>query len=114
MLPVLEGTAGAVVMGIVLLDVFLTVLYARIGTGLLAERAAHLAWRVLRRVAEAAGPQRGIVLSFCGPTILVLYVLLWAGGLTLGAGLIICPSSDDLGHSAVFRSGGSGSSGVRG
>ncbi|MFK5596165.1 hypothetical protein ACFZ8E_04050 [Methylobacterium sp. HMF5984] len=25
-----------------------------------------------------------------------------------------CPSSDDLGHSAVFRSGGSGSSGVRG
>ena len=91
MLPVLEGTAGAVVMGIVLLDVFLTVLYARIGTGLLAERVAHLAWRVLRRAAEAAGPQRGIVLSFCGPTILVLYVLLWAGGLTLGAGLIIHP-----------------------
>ncbi|TXM70269.1 hypothetical protein FV218_16305 [Methylobacterium sp. WL69] len=25
-----------------------------------------------------------------------------------------CPSSDDLGHSAVFRSGGSGPSGVRG
>ncbi|TXN34204.1 MOSC domain-containing protein [Methylobacterium sp. WL30] len=26
----------------------------------------------------------------------------------------VCPSSDDLGHSAVFRSGGSGPSGVRG
>ncbi|TXN67814.1 hypothetical protein FV230_13830 [Methylobacterium sp. WL6] len=25
-----------------------------------------------------------------------------------------CPSSDDLGYSAVFRSGGSGPSGVRG
>ncbi|MFK5595965.1 type II toxin-antitoxin system RelE/ParE family toxin [Methylobacterium sp. HMF5984] len=31
-----------------------------------------------------------------------------------GAFRVICPSSDDLGHSAVFRSGGSGSSGVRG
>ena len=28
--------------------------------------------------------------------------------------VLICPSSDDLGHSAVFRSGGSGPSGVRG
>ncbi|TXM74541.1 alpha/beta fold hydrolase [Methylobacterium sp. WL69] len=27
---------------------------------------------------------------------------------------LMCPSSDDLGHSAVFRSGGSGPSGVRG
>ncbi|MET3694832.1 hypothetical protein ABID43_004395 [Methylobacterium goesingense] len=39
--------------------------------------------------------------------------------LTIGARVITgqrawCPSSDDLGHSAVFRSGGSGPSGVRG
>jgi hypothetical protein len=32
-----------------------------------------------------------VVLSFCGPVILLLYVLLWAVGLTLGAGLIIHP-----------------------
>src|SRR3954454_18284722 len=91
MLSVLERASGALVMGIVLLDVFLTVLYARIGTGLFAERAAHLAWIAFRRTAEAAGTRRGIVLSFCGPAILLLYVLLWAGGLTLGAGLIIHP-----------------------
>ncbi|MDN3626407.1 two pore domain potassium channel family protein [Methylobacterium isbiliense] len=78
-------------MGIVLVDVFLTILYARIGTGLIAERAAHLAWIAFRRTAEAAGRRRAIVLSFCGPAILLLYVLLWAGGLTLGAGLIIHP-----------------------
>ncbi|TGD97661.1 two pore domain potassium channel family protein [Methylobacterium nonmethylotrophicum] len=91
MVSFLERASGVLVMGIVLLDVFLTVLYARIGTGLIADRAAHLAWIAFRVAAEAAGPRRGTVLSFCGPTILVLYVLLWAGGLTLGAGLIIHP-----------------------
>lgn len=91
MLSTLERASGALVMGIVLSDVFLTVLYARIGTGLLAERAAHLTWIAFRRAAEAAGSRRGTVLSFCGPVILLLYVLLWAGGLTLGAALIIHP-----------------------
>ncbi|MGY2049363.1 two pore domain potassium channel family protein [Methylobacterium sp. JK268] len=91
MVSVLERASGALVMGLALLDVFLTVLYARIGTGLIAERAAHLAWIAFRRAAEAAGARRGTVLSFCGPVILVLYVLLWAGGLTLGAGLILHP-----------------------
>lgn len=78
-------------MGAVLLDVFLTVLYARIGTGLIAERAAHVIWITFRRVAAMAGARRGAVLSFCGPIILLLYVLFWAIGLTLGAGLIIHP-----------------------
>lgn len=91
MVSVLERASGVLVMGVVLLDVFLTVLYARIGTGLIAERAAHLTWMAFRRVAEAAGTRRGMVLSFCGPVILLLYVLLWAVGLTLGAGLIIHP-----------------------
>lgn len=91
MLPVVEGASGVVVMGIVLLDVFLTVLYARIGTGLIAERAAHFTWTVMRRAADAAGSRSGTVLSFCGPVILLLYVLIWAVGLTLGAGLVIHP-----------------------
>ncbi|MFC6791855.1 two pore domain potassium channel family protein [Methylobacterium komagatae] len=92
MVSVLERASGVLVMGVVLLDVFLTVLYARIGTGLIADRAAHLTWRVFRRAADAAGTHRGAVLSFCGPVILLLYVLLWAVGLTLGAGLIIHPA----------------------
>jgi hypothetical protein len=32
------------------------------------------------------------VLSFCGPVILIVYVLFWSLGLTLGAGLIIHPA----------------------
>lgn len=92
MMSLLERASGVLVMGIVLLDVFLTVLYARIGTGLVAERVGHLAWIAFRRAAEATDARRGTVMSFCGPVILLLYVLFWAFGLTLGAGLIIHPA----------------------
>ena len=92
MLPVLEQAAGALVMGLVLTDIFLTGLYARSGTGLIADRGAHLTWASFRSAAEAFGRKRGAVLSFCGPVILIVYVLLWALGLTLGAGLIIHPA----------------------
>ena len=92
MLPVLERASGALVMGLVLADIFLTVLYARIGTGLIADRVAHLTWAIFRRAADTFGQKRGAVLSFCGPVILIVYILLWALGLTLGAGLIIHPA----------------------
>ena len=92
MLPVLEQALGALVMGLVLADIFLTVLYARIGTGLIADRVAHLTWAIFRRTADRFGQRRDAVLSFCGPVILIVYVLLWALGLTLGAGLIIHPA----------------------
>ncbi|MFC5556733.1 two pore domain potassium channel family protein [Methylobacterium iners] len=92
MLPVLERASGALIMVLVLADVFLTVLYARIGTGLFADRAAHLVWAIFRRAADASGRKRGAVLSFCGPVILIVYVLFWSLGLTLGAGLIIHPA----------------------
>lgn len=92
MLSVLEQALGALVMGLVLADIFLTVLYARIGTGLIADRVAHLTWAIFRRAAGRFGQRRDAVLSFCGPVILIAYVLLWALGLTLGAGLIIHPA----------------------
>ena len=41
-LPVLEQASGVLVMGVVLADIFLTVLCVRIGTGLIADRVAHL------------------------------------------------------------------------
>ena len=102
MLPVLEQVSGALVMGLVLADVFLTVLYARIGTGLFADRVAHLVWAIFRRAGDLFAGRRGAVLSACGPVILIVYVLFWSMGLTLGAGLIIHPA---LG-TAVRASGG--------
>jgi hypothetical protein len=44
----LEPLAGGIVLAITLLDVFLTVLYARASTGLLAPRLARGVWRIFR------------------------------------------------------------------
>ena len=97
-----EQALGACLVLVVLLDVFLTVLYARIGTGIISDRLARLTWRLLLGLAKLSGPRNSAtVLSFCGPVILVLLVLAWALGLTVGAALVMHP---DLGTS--IRAGG--------
>lgn len=89
MLDWLELLAGGVVLAITLLDVFLTVLYARAGTGLLAPWLARGVWRVFRGL--SGGRQAGI-LSYCGPVQLVALVLMWGVLLALGSGLMIHPA----------------------
>ena len=99
---VLEQALGAFLMLSVLLDVFLTVLYARVGTGILSHKLARLTWRLFRLV--PAGRYRPMVLSFCGPAILVLLVLTWSVLLAFGAGLIIHPDwAREFGQAAVRR-----------
>lgn len=85
----LEQLFGAVLMLVVLLDVFLTVLYARVGTGILSPKLARVTWRLFRLL--PAGRYRPMVLSLCGPAVLVLLVLTWSVLLAFGAGLIIHP-----------------------
>lgn len=96
----LEPVIGAFLMLTVLLDVALTVLYARAGAGIISDKLARLTWRLFRVVA-ARSPQP-IVLSFCGPAILVLLVLTWSVLLAFGAGLIIHP---ELGTGVRTNSG---------
>ena len=68
-MPWIEPIAGVLLMALVLADVFLTVLYARAGTGIISDRLARLVWLALRR---ASSPGNGShLLSFCGPLILV-------------------------------------------
>jgi hypothetical protein len=95
----LEPLAGGIVLAIALLDVFLTVLYARAGTGLLARRLARAVWRVFRGL---SGGRNGRILSYCGPVQLVMLVLMWSLLLTLGAGLVMHPA---LGTSVTSSSG---------
>lgn len=85
----LEQLFGAALMLTVLLDVFLTVLYARVETGILSPKLARLTWRLFRLL--PAGRHQPVVLSFCGPVILVLLVLTWSVLLAIGAGMIIHP-----------------------
>src|SRR5436190_10939487 len=90
-MTIVEQIAGAAVTVVVLLDIFLTVLYARAGTSLLSSVVARTIWHACRRGSQPFGATRGKVLSFCGPVILVALIFVWAAGLALGAGLIMHP-----------------------
>jgi hypothetical protein len=87
-----EPVAGASLMALVLADVFLTVLYARAGTGIISARMARLVWLALRWVESDRG--KGRLLSFCGPLIVVALLFIWSILLALGA----APSARDQHH----------------
>lgn len=92
MLQRLEQIAGAALILLALVDVFLTVLYARLGTAVLSTRLSRLEWRTFRAAAWRLGKHRGKLLSFCAPTIVVSLVLMWALLLALGTSMIIHPA----------------------
>ncbi len=82
---------GAVVTVATLLDIFLTILYARAGTALFSPFVSRGIWFLFRLGSRPFGCNRGRVLSFCGPVILVALIFVWAGGLALGSALIMHP-----------------------
>lgn len=86
-----EQIGGAALMLLFLADIFLTVLYARAGTGLLAPRWNRLVWALLKGLSGLFGRRRAAILSFGGPLIVILLILLWALGLTIGAALVVQP-----------------------
>lgn len=88
----LEQALGAIFMLLILLDVFLTVLYARMETGLILRPLSRGIWRLFRRVFRGFGHGRRSALSFGGPTILLCLLGIWAIGLALGAALILHPA----------------------
>ena len=87
----LEQAIGAALVLLFLADVFLTVLYARAGTGLLAPYVNRAIWASLQRAAKLFGSRRGALLSLAGPLIVVSLIGFWSLGLTVGAALIIRP-----------------------
>src|SRR5437763_15797060 len=87
----LEQTCGFLVLAVVLLDVFLDVLYARLGTGILAPRISRLIWRLFLWGTRPLGKHRRVAMSFCGPVILGVLAAPWALGLTLGTALVTPP-----------------------
>jgi hypothetical protein len=88
----LEQALGGLLFLLILVDIFLIVLYARIGSGIISNRLAHLIWRLFRLLSKPFGRRRGIILSFCGPIILIFLVIFWALTLTCAAALIIHPN----------------------
>src|SRR3954463_8209373 len=87
----LEQIGGAVLMLLFLADIFLTVLYARAGTGIFAPRFNRSVWVFLRSLSATLGRRRGAALSIAGPLIVISMLAFWALGLTVGAALMIQP-----------------------
>lgn len=87
----LEQAVGAALMLLFLADIFLTVLYARAGTGLFAPYWNRAMWEAIRAAAKPLGRHRGAALSLAGPLIVILLIGFWALGLTAGAALVIRP-----------------------
>jgi hypothetical protein len=93
---------GVILIAVVLLDVFLTVLYTRIGTGIISHRLACLLWRLFRAAADPFPRWQNKLLAFCGPIILVCLLAVWAFGLMCGGALISMPK---LGTSVASSNG---------
>jgi hypothetical protein len=95
----IEQGGGTALMMLFLTDIFLTVLYARAGTGLLAPYWNRAIWASLQLLAKVSGKRGGTVLSLAGPLIIVLLIGFWSMGLTVGAALIIRPElGTAIGH----------------
>src|SRR4051794_29140303 len=78
-------------MALALIDVFMTVLYARAHGGVIAHAVGNGVWHAFRGAGRLAGRHAAGVLSLCGPTVLVMMLLAWALTLTVGAALIMWP-----------------------
>jgi hypothetical protein len=97
-----ERVVGVSLTLLVLVDIFMTVLYARIGSGLLCRALAYGLWRSARAVATATRRRGDFLLSLVGPSILVATVCTWVVLLMVGIGLFLHPA---LGHAITATTG---------
>jgi hypothetical protein len=83
---------GAAILIGALVDVFLTVLYARIGTGIMTPYLSRGMWRLFRWVGAWFPRKRDQILSYCAPLILIAMMTIWASAMIVGTALIVWPA----------------------
>jgi hypothetical protein len=95
-----EQLAGALLILCVLVDIFLTVLYAKIGSqgasragaGIISLRVARATWWMFRNISSRLPVNRDAAWSFCGPVTVVCLVVVWSMLLAGGAALMLHPA----------------------
>ena len=95
-----EQLAGALLILCVLVDIFLTVLYAKIGAhgasragaGIISLRVARVTWWMFRHISSRLPVNRDAAWSFCGPVTVVCLVVVWSMLLAVGAALMLHPA----------------------
>src|SRR3712207_8874717 len=97
-----EPILGIPLMLVVLADVFVTILYARMGTSILSERLGRALWLAFHGVSKLAPSRRDRVLAYAGPVVVLTVLAVWVVLLMLGAALVIHPH---LGTAVTSSSG---------
>jgi len=91
----LAELGGAALVLLTLADVFQTVLYARSGWGVISQKLDRWVWITFRAfsrpLARRRPRTRDVILSFAGPTLLVVVAATWVAGLVIGFGLMFWP-----------------------
>lgn len=95
-----EQVAGVLVILCALLDIFLTVLYAKIGArgasragaGVISLRVARAIWWLFRRLSSRLPVKRDAIWSFCGASTVVCLLVVWSTLLAVGAALMLHPA----------------------
>ncbi|MBV6627826.1 MAG: two pore domain potassium channel family protein [Rivularia sp. (in: Bacteria)] len=86
-------TIGVILISICLIDLYLTVLYPRSGKSLLSMQISKLLWKIFcltSRIVSKA--QQRSLLSYCGPTVLVVIAAFWVTLLMVGFAFIFLPA----------------------
>ena len=91
-IQLVEQFAGLCLLSLILLDIFVTVLYARAGSGIIAPRAERVLWSLIRWISTIHRRMRDPILSFGGPFLVVAVVAMWFAGLSVAAALVIHPA----------------------
>lgn len=84
---VLAGGVGLILLA--LTDLFLTVLYPRSGRGVLSTLLNQGIWQLFRQASYGPWVDRDRLLSYCGPTLLVVIVIVWTTLLIGGFAFIV-------------------------
>lgn len=77
---------------ITLIDIYQTVLYPRTQKSVLSLKLCKITWEIFRHLSHSLAKGSSKILSYCGPTLLILIVFYWVFGLLLGFALLIWPA----------------------
>lgn len=90
-MSILLQTLGAALVVTALADIYLTVLFARSGRGLLTPQLYRTSWAGLRTAARLGRGRGRSLLEHSGPLLIVLTLLTWGVLLLTGFGLVVWP-----------------------
>jgi hypothetical protein len=98
----LWATAGVLVLVTVAWDIFVTVLHHWGGLGPLGGPFVHGGWRVMVRLIRRLSARRHrLVLGYAGPALIPFTLLLWAGFVVLGFGMVYVSLMPEGFHSST-------------